>query len=282
MIASTPSASPDASPLGRPSAYRKDYAPELLFPIERAPKRAELGIVRAAPFFGEDLWNAYELSWLNPRGKPMVAIGSFRVPASSPRLIESKSLKLYLNSLNGSSFEGPEAVRLTLARDLSAAAGARVGVVVETLDAHPERVLAPVAGELIDTLDLTIERYTYAPELLRVDAAGAVVSETLVSNLLKSNCLVTGQPDWGTLVVRYRGQPIDREALLRYIVSFREHNEFHEQCVERIFMDLRRYCAPQQLAVWARYTRRGGLDINPFRADASDASPPPNFGDLRQ
>lgn len=272
----------DAVPLGRRVDYPDRYAPELLFPIERAPKRAELGIVRGAPFFGEDRWNAYELSWLNPRGKPVVAIGSFRVPASSPRLIESKSLKLYLNSLNGARFESAEELRLRIAEDLSSAAGARVGVSVAPLERRPARELRAAEGELVDLLDIEVDRYTLAPELLRADTAAPEVSETLVSHLLKSNCLVTGQPDWGTLVVRYRGHPIDRESLLRYVISFREHNEFHEQCVERIFMDIRSRCAPRRLAVWARYTRRGGLDINPFRADAEDASPPPNYGDLRQ
>ena len=273
---------PERSPLGRNVAYSDGYAPELLFPLDRAPKRAELGIKRAAPFFGEDLWNAYELSWLDPRGKPVVAMGSFRVPAASPRLIESKSLKLYLNSLNGTRFESTDAVRLMLAEDLSAAADARVGVSLDTLDQRPERVIGVIEGESIDGLEIDIEHYTVAPQLLRADADGPPVSETLVSQLLKTNCLVTGQPDWGTVAVRYSGPRIDRESLLRYIVSYRDHDEFHEQCVERIFMDIRARCAPQRLAVWARYTRRGGLDINPFRADAEDASPPPNFGDPRQ
>ncbi len=278
----TPSPPAEASPLGRPVSYRSDYAPELLFPIARAPKRAEIGIERQPPFYGEDLWNAYELSWLNPRGKPLVALGEFHVPASSPRIVESKSLKLYLNSFNGSRFESAEAVRLCIASDLSEAVGGRVGVGIRPLGERPERRLGCAEGVLIDDLDIDVECYTPAPELLRAEPSAPVVEETLVSQLLKSNCLVTGQPDWATLVVRYRGHPIDRIELLRYVVSFREHNEFHEQCVERIFMDLRRQCRPQRLAVWARYTRRGGLDINPFRADAEDASPPPNWGDLRQ
>ncbi|MCB1958264.1 MAG: NADPH-dependent 7-cyano-7-deazaguanine reductase QueF [Rhodocyclaceae bacterium] len=271
-----------ASPLGRAVAYRSDYTPELLFPIARGPKRAEIGIERDPPFVGEDLWNAYELSWLDPRGKPVVAIGSFRVPAASPRLVESKSLKLYLNSFNGSRFDGVEAVRLRIAEDLSEATGSRVGVAIQRLGDRPERIVAAAEGTLIDDIDLEIEDYTPCPERLRAELTAPLVQETLVSQLLKSNCLVTGQPDWATLIIRYRGHPIDRAALLRYVVSFRNHNEFHEQCVERIFMDVRRQCRPQRLAVWARYTRRGGLDINPFRADAQDATPPANFGDIRQ
>ncbi len=270
------------SPLGRAVDYRSDYAPDLLFPIARAPKRGEIGIERDPPFVGEDLWNAYELSWLNPRGKPVVALGTFRVPASSPRLVESKSLKLYLNSFNGTRFEDAESVRRRIAGDLSAATGGRVGVSIEPLGGRPARTVACAEGVLIDDLDIDIDRYAPAPELLRAETTAPVVQETLVSQLLKSNCLVTGQPDWATLIVRYRGHPIDRAALLRYVVSFREHNEFHEQCVERVFMDIRRQCRPECLAVWARYTRRGGLDINPYRADAQDASPPPNFGDIRQ
>ncbi|MCB1899987.1 NADPH-dependent 7-cyano-7-deazaguanine reductase QueF [Cognatazoarcus halotolerans] len=276
-----PAGAPEQSPLGKPSGYCSEYAPALLFPIDRAPKRAELGIHGALPFVGEDLWNAYELSWLNPRGKPVVAMATFRVPATSPRLIESKSLKLYLNSFNGTCFDDAAVVRETIGRDLSAASGAAVEVELHTLDTRPTRELDYAVGELIDTLDIEIDDYLPRPGLLRVDTTCEPVSETLVSQLLKSNCLVTGQPDWGTVVIRYSGQPIDRASLLRYIVSFRDHNEFHEQCVERIFTDLRRYCAPQRLAVWARYTRRGGLDINPFRADPGEP-PPDNSGDIRQ
>ncbi|NLF52963.1 MAG: NADPH-dependent 7-cyano-7-deazaguanine reductase QueF [Thauera phenolivorans] len=255
----------EASPLGQPVAYRDTYAPELLFPIARQLKRDELGLrADALPFVGEDLWNAYELSWLDPRGKPVVAIGRFRVPADSPRLVESKSLKLYLNAFNQQRFAGVEEVRETIARDLSAAAGGEVRVALEPLAQRPQRASAYPEGSCIDGLDIEIDRYQPDPGLLR--AAGPEVSETLYSHLLKSNCLVTGQPDWAMVVVRYRGPAIDREALLRYVVSFRQHNEFHEQCVERVFCDIRARCAPRELAVWARYTRRGGLDINPFRA----------------
>ena len=262
----------EAPLLGQAVAYRDTYAPELLFPIERQLKRDELGIAAGAlPFVGEDLWNAYELSWLDARGKPVVALGEFRVPAASPRLIESKSLKLYLNAFNQQRMVSVDEVQSRIAADLSAAAGAEVGVVLMPLATRPQRRSAYPQGECLDALDIAIDTYQPAPELLR--AQGAVVEETLYSHLLKSNCLVTGQPDWGMLVVRYRGPAIDREGLLRYVVSFRAHNEFHEQCVERVFCDIMARCRPHELAVWARYTRRGGLDINPFRASHAGLRP---------
>lgn len=270
----------DASPLGRVAAYACHYAPELLFPIPRQEKRAELGITSdALPFTGFDLWNAYEISWLNPRGKPVVALGRFRFPADTPRLVESKSLKLYLNSFNQSHFPDTAQVVAAIARDLSLAAGGNVGVNIETLDSRPERSLAYPDGILLDTLDIAAEEYSPAPALLSAD--GPEVSETLYSHLLKSNCLVTGQPDWAMVVVRYVGPAMDREGLLKYLISFRQHNEFHEQCVERIFCDLMARCRPKSLAVWARYTRRGGLDINPFRS-TGDLPEPDNRGEVRQ
>ena len=262
----------ETSPLGQAVAYRDTYAPELLFPIERQLKRDELGIAAGAlPFVGEDLWNAYELSWLDARGKPVVALGEFRVPAASPRLIESKSLKLYLNAFNQQRMVSVDEVQSRIAADLSAAAGAEVGVVLMPLATRPQRRSAYPQGECLDALDIAIDTYQPAPELLH--ATGAEVEEMLYSHLLKSNCLVTGQPDWGMLVVRYRGPAIDRESLLRYVVSFRAHNEFHEQCVERVFCDIMARCRPHELAVWARYTRRGGLDINPFRASHAGLRP---------
>ncbi|HRP23789.1 MAG TPA: NADPH-dependent 7-cyano-7-deazaguanine reductase QueF [Thauera sp.] len=262
----------EASPLGRPVAYRDTYAPELLFPIERQLKRDELGLrAGALPFVGEDLWNAYELSWLDPRGKPVVALGEFRVPADTPRLIESKSLKLYLNAFNQQRCASVDEVRALIARDLSAAAGGAVAVRIVPLSARPQRCSSTPQGVCVDELELDITHYQPDPALL--SAGGETVSETLYSHLLKSNCLVTGQPDWGMLVVRYRGPAIAREGLLRYVVSFREHNEFHEQCVERVFCDIMARCRPLELAVWARYTRRGGLDINPFRASHAGLRP---------
>ena len=269
------------SPLGKPTEYRATYAPELLYPIPRRLKREELGIDSdRLPFVGEDLWNAYELSWLNPRGKPVVALGTFRVPAASPNLVESKSLKLYLNSFNQTAFADLEAVRATVVRDLSAANGLEVAVTITDLSQRPPVQAGYPPGDSIDALDVACTTYQPAPELLQ-SGSGPVVEECLHSHLLKSNCLVTGQPDWAAVVIRYRGRPIDRAGLLRYIVSFRDHNEFHEQCVERIYCDIARRCAPEALAVYARYTRRGGLDINPFRS-SGEYSAPANLREPRQ
>lgn len=282
MIASTLHDDPSHdSPLGKATAYQNRYAPELLYPIPRQLKRSEIGIADTAlPFSGEDLWNAYELSWLNPKGKPVVAVGTFRVPADSPNLIESKSFKLYLNSFNQSVFESQASVAQTMTRDLSAAAGRNVDVALQPLSTAPSASIGAPQGILIDDLDIDCDRYLPAPDLL-MTTSGEMVEETLYSHLLKSNCLVTGQPDWAMVVIRYRGQPIDRAGLLRYIVSFRNHNEFHEQCVERIFSDLQARCRPAALAVHARYTRRGGLDINPFRS-TGDYPAPDNTREIRQ
>lgn len=269
------------SPLGQPTEYRSDYMPELLYPIPRQLKRDELGISAATlPFVGEDIWNAYEVSWLNPRGKPLVALATFWVPATSPHLVESKSLKLYLNSFNQTAFTDASAVEATLEGDLSSAAGAPVRVKIEVLSRRPQPTLGYPQGTLLDDLDIACDTYQPAPQQL-VAVDGEKVEEILYSHLLKSNCLVTGQPDWAMVVIRYRGRPIDHAGLLRYIVSFRDHNEFHEQCVERIYCDIQRQCAPEALAVHARYTRRGGLDINPFRS-SGEFPAPSNVREVRQ
>ncbi|OWY39839.1 NADPH-dependent 7-cyano-7-deazaguanine reductase QueF [Xenophilus sp. AP218F] len=258
---------PEHSPLGKTVSYQDQYDPSLLFPIARQTKRQEIGVDEAAlPFSGVDIWTGFELSWLNGRGKPQVGIATFRIPATSPRLIESKSFKLYLNSYNQTRMESPDALAAQLARDLSAAAGAEVAVSILLPPAFAAERVRELDGEYIDDLDIEVDRYAPCPDILRADPA-AIVSETLCSNLLKSNCLVTGQPDWGSVSIRYTGPKMDREALLRYLIGFRQHNEFHEQCVERIFVDLLRACAPAQLTVYARYTRRGGLDINPWRSN---------------
>ncbi|MBH9398539.1 NADPH-dependent 7-cyano-7-deazaguanine reductase QueF [Pseudomonas aeruginosa] len=255
------------SPLGKTSEYVSRYTPSLLFPIARAAKWAELGLSAATlPYRGVDIWNCYELSWLTPAGKPVVAIGEFSIPADSPNIIESKSFKLYLNSLNQSSFDSRDALRAVLEKDLSVAAGAAVGVRLRSLDEVAEEGGGRLPGRCIDELEIAIDGYERPrPELLRCDA-GRFVEEQLYSHLLKSNCPVTGQPDWGTLVVDYRGPALDPASLLAYLVSFRQHQDFHEQCVERIFLDLRRLLQPQALTVYARYVRRGGLDINPYRS----------------
>jgi len=257
----------ELSPLGKSSAYVATYSPEQLFPISRAPKWAELGLTaETLPYRGVDIWNCYELSWLLPSGKPVVAIGEFAIPADSPNIIESKSFKLYLNSLNQSVFESREALVAVMTKDLSAAAGKPVEVRLRTLDEVAEEGIARLPGRCVDELDVAIDHYdSPRTDLLRCDAERQI-EECLHSHLLKSNCPVTGQPDWGTVVVDYRGAALNPESLLAYLVSFRQHADFHEQCVERIFLDLQRLLKPERLSVYARYVRRGGLDINPYRS----------------
>lgn len=252
--------------LGQQSAYISQYTPSLLQPVPRSLNRDDLGLRGELPFQGCDVWTLYELSWLNAKGKPVVAIGEVFVPATSPNLIESKSFKLYLNSFNQTRCDSLEAVQALLVQDLSGCAGAPVSVTLFTLDQAPHQI-AQLPGECIDNLDIEVDGYEFDETLLQGAAGHEIVEETLHSHLLKSNCLVTSQPDWGSVVIHYRGPRLDREKLLRYLISFRQHNEFHEQCIERIFTDLKHFCAPEQLTVHARYTRRGGLDINPFRSD---------------
>jgi 7-cyano-7-deazaguanine reductase len=271
--------SPELSQLGQPVRYTDQYDPSLLYPIARAGKREEIGIAGAPPFFGADLWTSYELSWLNPRGKPQVAIGHFTIPCETPNIIESKSLKLYLGSFSGTVFASADAVRDRLRADLSEAvwrgapAPSTVGVRLLLPDVFDQEPVHELDGLSLDRLDIECTQYTPAPELLKSAVDEQPVEEVLTSNLLKSNCLVTGQPDWGSIQIRYSGPQIEQGGLLRYLVSFRNHNEFHEQCVERIFMDLWRRCRPTRLAVYARYTRRGGLDINPLRTSHPMALP---------
>jgi 7-cyano-7-deazaguanine reductase len=256
------------------------YDAGLLFPIPRATKRAEIGVTGQPVFFGADLWTAFELSWLNTKGKPQVALAHITVPAESTHIVESKSFKLYLNSFNNTRLESADAVRDMIRRDISAAiwhggaVQASVGVKLllqEQFDAEPVHELD---GLNLDRMDIECTRYEPAPDLLSANAEELPVSETLVSHLLKSNCLVTGQPDWGSVQITYSGPQIEQAGLLQYIVSFRNHNEFHEQCVERIFMDIWTRCKPTTLTVYARYTRRGGLDINPWRISAPGKLPP--------
>lgn len=257
--------------LGQRSDYIATYTPALLQPVPRRLNRDDLHLPQPLPFAGEDLWTLYELSWLNQHGKPQVAMGEVRVPADSLNLIESKSFKLYLNSFNQSRFADRADVAQRLTQDLSACAQGEVQVQLYDLDEVPHAI-ARLNGESLDEQDIQIDQYEFNPDWLEGAAGDEVIEETLYSHLLKSNCLVTHQPDWGSVQIHYRGPRLDRERLLRYLVSFRQHNEFHEQCVERIFMDLKRHCHCQQLTVYARYTRRGGLDINPFRSDW-EASP---------
>lgn len=258
------------SPLGKSSEYKSEYDPSLLFPIERKEKREELGIDQNdLPFYGRDLWYGYELSWLNLSGKPIVRVAQFELPCDSPCLIESKSFKLYLNSFNQSRFDSAEQVENLLIQDLSAVAKAPVSVRLFTIDEFETRAFDHASGINIDELDVAVDCYQYDPSLLaRSDSefSSEIISETLNTHLLKSNCPVTGQPDWGTLVVGYRGESIDHGSLLRYVCSFRDHQEFHEQCVERAFVDLQKHYKFEELTVYAQYLRRGGLDINPWRS----------------
>ncbi|RZJ21406.1 MAG: NADPH-dependent 7-cyano-7-deazaguanine reductase QueF, partial [Haliea sp.] len=235
---------PEQSQLGKSSAYIDQYDASLLFPIPRAVKRAEIGLGDTLPFMGADMWTAFELSWLNPRGKPQLALVHITVPCESPNIVESKSFKLYLNSFNNTRFLDAREVRERIRADLNAAVGAGVGVKTLGPELFDQEPVHELDGLSLDRLDVECLHYTPAPELLFADHAEPPVTETLVSNLLKSNCLVTGQPDWGSVQISYSGAPINQEGLLQYLVSFRNHNEFHEQCVERIFMDLWTRCRP--------------------------------------
>lgn len=266
--------------LGQQSVYPNHYDPGLLFPIARSENRKLLGIEEGLrlPFLGVDLWNAYELSWLNPKGKPQIALAEFAIPAESPFMIESKSFKLYLNSLNQQCFANLEAVHTCLNHDLSAALGAalQIKLIDPAQFGAPKKspTIQELDGQLLDRLDIEVNHDQVAnPNFLQADPRSAPITQTLVSHLLKSNCPVTGQPDWASVQIYYQGRPIDEEGLLRYLIGFRQLGEFHEHCVEKIFYDIKNRCKPEKLSVYARYTRRGGLDINPFRADFNAAWP---------
>ncbi|WP_220746246.1 NADPH-dependent 7-cyano-7-deazaguanine reductase QueF [Shewanella colwelliana] len=254
--------------LGKSTGYHAEYDASLLQGVPRKLNRDAIALSAELPFHGADIWTGYELSWLNAKGKPMVAIAEFILDYQSANLIESKSFKLYLNSYNQTRFESVEQVQQTLAQDLTACAEGEVVVkILEPKQFGAQRVVE-LPGTCIDDLDIEVDNYAFTSDYL-IDSTDdkSVVAETLSSNLLKSNCLITSQPDWGSVMIRYQGPKIDREKLLRYLISFRQHNEFHEQCVERIFVDLKQFCHCAKLTVYARYTRRGGLDINPYRSD---------------
>ena len=262
----------DRSPLGKRSPYQDRYDPALLFPVARTSGRVALGIDAEPPFFGMDIWNAYEISWLTRKGKPCVALASFIIPSSTPNIIESKSFKLYLNSFNQTQLENADQLIELLRQDLGRTCGGPVEVSLHAAGHAQTCAYGEMDGECIDELDIEISDYQPAPELLFAEH-DTVVRETLISHLLKSNCPITDQPDWASLQVSYHGPRIQRAGLLRYIVSFRQHGGFHEHCVERIYMDLLNRCQPQELSVYARYTRRGGLDINPYRSNAPSPAP---------
>ena len=251
--------------LGKPTVYSSHYDPDLLFPIARYVQREKIGVATPPPFKGVDVWNAFEVSWLNNQGKPEVAVGEFVFPCESPNIIESKSLKLYLNSLNHTPFVSTEKVSETLQKDLSEKSGTAVSVLIQSLYSLRDKKIEDFDGHCLDSLEVTCDTYVVNSDYLQTNAKNKV-EEVLYSHLLRSRCPVTGQPDWGSVQIHYRGKKINPEGLLRYIISFRNHQEFHESCVERMFMDILRRCAPEMLTVHARYTRRGGLDINPIRS----------------
>ena len=259
------------APLGQRIRHVDRYDAALLYALSRAPQRAALGIAGPLPFAGVDAWTAYELSWLDAAGKPQVALASFEVPAQSPSIIESKSMKLYLGSFAQTPFAGMTEVAGTIERDLTAACGVRVGVTLRGPSAFHAQSIRELQGESLDDLPVGCDAYDVTPEVLA--ANGDLVDETLTTQLFRSVCPVTAQPDIASMQIAYRGPRIDREALLRYLVSYRCHAGFHEHCVERIFMDVAARCRTEKLSVFARFTRRGGLDINPFRTNAGIANP---------
>ncbi|MEZ8989298.1 NADPH-dependent 7-cyano-7-deazaguanine reductase QueF [Vibrio breoganii] len=262
--------------LGQKTQYASLYDPELLQAVPRSLNRDDLELGDTLPFKGQDIWTLYELSWLNANGLPQVAVGEVSIPASSPNLIESKSFKLYLNSYNQTKFSDWDAVKNQLSVDLSACAGGEVSVTLSRVQDFNQQPIVDMKGACIDEQDISITEYEFSTDYLKGSVSEESVGEVLHSHLLKSNCLITNQPDWGSVEIRYSGKKINQEALLRYLVSFREHNEFHEQCVERIFTDIMHFCQPKSLSVYARYTRRGGLDINPYRTSLDSESNAPD------
>jgi 7-cyano-7-deazaguanine reductase len=265
--------------LGKPVPYPSAYAPEVLFPIARSKSRRRLGLTAPLPFTGFDVWNAWELGWLAESGCPEVADLELRVPADSPYLVESKSLKLYLNSFAMSRFASPDSVAAIIRTDLEALTGAAVQVSLRRPAEPPLPVLERLPGHCIDAADVVCSAYDVDASVLMAEPADHA-AESLHTHLLRSLCPVTGQPDSGSVLVTYRGPRIDSASLLRYVVSFRQHQDFHEACVERMFADISARCRPQSLTVYARYQRRGGIDINPYRS--TEPGTPPNLRLWRQ
>ena len=257
-------------PLGQRISYPGHYDASILCIIPRSQGRKLLKLPTQLPFVGEDIWTAYELSWLNLKGKPQIALGELRVPCDSTNMIESKSLKMYFNSFNQTHFTNWQEVQQRVKKDLTNTTEASVQFKLYSIQACEAQTLTALPGQCIDELDIQVENYTpNANELKTTDSK--IVEETLHSHLLKSNCLITNQPDWASVMIHYKGTKIDKESLLRYIISFRQHNEFHEPCVEKMFAEIQHICKPKQLTIYARYTRRGGLDINPFRSNFEQA-----------
>ncbi len=267
------------SPLGRPTTQPQQYSPESLCPISRAESRSMLGLAKPMPFHGTDLWNAWELTWLSPSGLPRVATAEIRVPADSPNIIESKSMKLYLASFTMTHQESVDDLNAVIARDLGECAGSAVDVRLTSAVDDDPRHTEPLPGDSLDDNDVECDAWHVDADLLHAEP-DTMVTETLHSDLLRSLCPVTGQPDSGSVLIRYRGPHIERAALTRYIVSYRQHEDFHENCVERMFVDIADRCRPQELTVYARFQRRGGIDINPFRSNFEQD--PPNSRLWRQ
>ncbi|MDG1815956.1 MAG: NADPH-dependent 7-cyano-7-deazaguanine reductase QueF [Glaciecola sp.] len=271
----------DKLTLGKTTKYISQYDPSLLQGVPRSLNRQALNLsAKNLPFKGEDVWYGYELSWLNNKGKPVVAVAEFSFPCTSPNIVESKSFKLYLNSFNQSKFDDIDSVKTVLCQDLSKTCGAQATVKLFNVEECQPLMINHLAATCLDELDIEINEYNLQPQFLSLDKNQESVDESLVSHLLKSNCLITNQPDWASIYISYSGNKINHKSLLKYLISFRQHNEFHEQCVERIFCDIKTYCQPENLTVYARYTRRGGLDINPFRS--TEKNSPPLARTLRQ
>lgn len=270
---------PHNTPLGQATVYIQTYTPELLFPVPRSMAREKTGIVDPLPFHGFDIWNGYELSWLNLKGKPEIALAEFVIPCSSEVIVESKSFKLYLNSFNQTKFESMAAVEETIKRDLTNVIGMDVHVKLYADSHFHHSSIVGLSGACLDEIDTEFTEYEVNPGYLKADEG--VVQEILYSDLFKSNCLATKQPDWGSIWIHYHGPQIDREGLIRYLVSYRNHSGFAEHCVEQVFHDLMQACKPEKLTVYGRYTRRGGLDINPFRSNFEN-TPPHNIRQPRQ
>jgi 7-cyano-7-deazaguanine reductase len=252
-------------PLGRQTAYPNKYQPNLLFPIARSESRDSY-LSGELPFDGADIWNAWELTWLLPDGLPVVATAQIIIPADSPNLIESKSLKLYLNSFAMSRFEDAREVKRRVTEDLSSRAGASISVQIQMLEETEINTVSRLPGLCLDTLSAPPTSWVPDSTLLKIDTT-TNIEEDLHSHLLRSLCPVTGQPDIGSIAIHYSGPQIVHTSLLQYIVSFREHNDFHEACIERMFVDILKRCQPERLGVYARYQRRGGIDINPMRSN---------------
>ncbi len=265
--------------LGKSTQYCSEYTADLLQGVPRSLNRDDLALNQSdLPFVGEDVWYGYELSWLNEKGKPVVAVAEFRFACTSENIVESKSFKLYLNSFNQTRFTSVKEVEQVLTKDLSKIAGSEARVNLFGVDHCPALEIAKNTDNCfcIDGEDISIDNYHYDPQLLssaQNKGDDAEIEEYLVSHLLKSNCLITNQPDWASIYIHYRGKAIEHSVLLEYLISFRQHNEFHEQCVERIYCDLQAFCQLDELTVFARYTRRGGLDINPFRSSHIEKAP---------